>query len=72
MLSLRDRLPNSLHDALEFLHRPHNATFNQLEFRADRCTQLLQSSVVRVDVLDRVCGLRVSPQEVILGSDRME
>jgi len=72
MLPLRDHLPNSLHDALEFLHRPHDATLDQLEFRADGCTQLLQSGVIRVDVLDRVCRLREFPEEVILGSYRMK
>jgi hypothetical protein len=72
MLPLRDHLPNSLHDALEFLHRPYDATLDQLEFRADGYTQLLQSGVICVNVLDRMCRLRVFPEEVILGSDRME
>jgi hypothetical protein len=72
MFPLRDRLPNSLHDALEFLHRSHDATLDQLEFRTDGCTQLLQSSVICVDVLDRVCRLREFPEEVILRSDGME
>ena len=72
MFPLRDRLSNSLHDALEFLHRPHDATLDKLEFRADGCTQLLQSGVVCVDVLDRVCRLGEFPEEVILRSDRME
>jgi hypothetical protein len=72
MFPLRDRLPDSLHDALEFFHRPHDATLDQLEFRADGCPQLLQSGVICVDVLDRVCRLREFPEEVILGSDRME
>lgn len=72
MFSLRDHLPNSLHDVLEFLHGPHDATLDQLKFRADGCTQLLQRSVICVDVLDRVFRLRKFPEEVILGSDRME
>lgn len=72
MFSLRDHLPNTLHDVPEFLHRAHDATLDQLEFRADRHTQLLQHSVIRVDVLDCVPGLREFPEEVILGSDRME
>ena len=72
MVPLRDHLPNSFHGALEFLHRPHDATLDQFEFRADGCTQLLQSSVICVDVLDRVCRLREFPEEVILRSDGME
>lgn len=72
MFPLRDRLPNSLHDGLEFLHRPHDATLDELEFRANGRAQLLQSGVVCVDVLDRVCRLREFPEEVIFGSDRME
>ena len=72
MLSLRDHLPNSLHDTLEFPHGPHDATLDQLEFRADGRTQFLQRSIIRVDVLDRVHGLRELPEEVILGSDRMK
>lgn len=72
MFPLRDRLPNSLHDGLEFLHRPHDATLDQLELRADACTQLFQGSVICVDVLDRVRRLRKFAQEVILGSDRIE
>ena len=72
MFPLRDHLPNGLHNALEFPHRPHDATLDQLEFRADGCAQFLQCSVIRVDVLDRVCRLREFPQEVILGSYRME
>lgn len=72
MFPLRDHLPNNLHDALKFLHRPHDATLDQLEFRADGYTQLLQGSVICVDVLDRMCRLREFPEEVILGSDRMK
>jgi hypothetical protein len=72
MFSLRDHPPNSLHDALEFPHGAHNATLDELEFRADGHTQLLQRSVIRVDVLDCVRGLREFPEEVILGSDRVE
>ena len=72
MISLRDRFPNSLHDALKFPHGPHDATLDQLEFRADGRTQLLQRSVIRVDVPDCVRGLREFPEEVILRSDRME
>ena len=72
MISLCDRFPNSLHDALEFPHGPHDATLDQLEFRADGRTQLLQRSVIRVDVPDCVRGLREFPEEVILRGDRME
>lgn len=72
MFSLRDRLPDNLHDVPEFLHGAHNATLDQLKFRADGHTQLLQRSVIRVDVLDCVLGLREFPEEVILRSDRVE
>src|SRR6266478_4012379 len=72
MISLRDRLPNSLHNALEFLHGSHNATLDQFKFGADSCTQLIQSSVICFDVLDRMCRLRELPEEVILGSDWMK
>lgn len=72
MFPFRDHLPNSLHDGLKFLYRPHDATLDQLEFRADGCAQLLQGSVICVDVLDRMRRLREFPEEVILGSDRMK
>jgi len=72
MFSLRDHLPDSLHDPLKLPHGPHHAALDQLELRADGRAQLLQRGVVRVDVLDRVRGLRELSEEIILGSDRME
>lgn len=72
MVSLRDHLPNRLHNALEFPHGPHHAALNQLKFRADGSTQLLQRGVICIDILDRMCGLRESPEEVIFRGDGME
>ena len=41
MVALGDHFPDRLHDALDFLHGPHDAALDQLEFRADGRTELL-------------------------------
>jgi hypothetical protein len=72
VISLRDHLAYRLHSALEFLHGPHNAALDQLKLRADGRTQLFQRSVICVDVPDCVRSIRKLPEEIILGSDRVE
>ena len=72
MVSLRDHLPDGLHDALKFLHGPHHAALDQLELGADSRSQLLQRGIVRFNIPDRVRGLRKFSEKVILGGDRME
>jgi hypothetical protein len=72
VLSLRDHLAYRLHNALDLLHGAHNATLDQLKFRADGCTQFLQRSGICVDVLECVRRLGELPEEVILGGDRVK
>lgn len=72
VVSLRDHLPNGLHDVLKFPHGPYHAALDQLELGADRCPQLLQCGVVCVNVFDRVFSLRELAEEIILGSNGME
>ncbi len=72
MISLGDHFPDGFHDSLEFLDGTHNAALDQLNLRGYGRPEFLQSGVIGIDVLDRVCGFWEFTQNVIFGCDGME